>query len=156
MESFLFKLFDPADRVGGIINGVLAFCVLEAVKRYWSYRSAKSMQKQLKGIEFQKTLTENLAKSEHLTLLFCFGSLFWLMAFVSLAFIIPGLFSILASEKVHVLNTINLAIWICFCVISFAASRLLKRAEKYPESMEGFDKKIAKLTTKLSKPTSKS
>jgi hypothetical protein len=156
MDTFWADFWSP----GAIARQILLMIAIPSLVytfwRYWSYRSVKSIQRQLKGIEIQKTLTENFAKSEHFTLLFCFGLLFLLMAIVSLAFIIPGLSTIVEEKKLNPLNTIKMVIWISFCGISFAASQLLKKVEKYPESMEGFDKKTTKLMAKLSKIANKS
>jgi hypothetical protein len=155
MDTFWSEMTNLGAIVRTLILGLLMIFITKGVNRYLSYRSVKSIQRQLKGMEYQKTFTENLAKSERLALLYSFQMLFSLMVLASVAFMLPSFYAILKGKD-DAFNAINLLIWALFCAGPFGVSQLLNRVEKYPESIEGFNKKITALTTKLSNLGSKS
>src|SRR5262245_43203829 len=90
MDKFLSELLNPGAIVRTLILAVVGFYLVKRVDRYWSYRSAKSIQKRIKYIEDDKLVLENLAKSDRSIFLRSFIMLFemirWGSAFFAFRF----------------------------------------------------------------------
>jgi hypothetical protein len=156
MDNFLSELLNLGAIVRTLILAVVGFYLVKRVDRYWSYRSAKSIQRRIKEVEARRAMTEDLATSERFVMLFSFKVLFTLLALASLTYLIPVLISFVVQGNKSFINILVGLLWTSVFGVSVIMSWYLDRAENYPKSMENFDKQITNLRTKLSKPTSQS
>jgi len=145
MDNPLPYIFQPSDLralVIGVFGSVIAWFVCGALKRYWSYRTVRSIQKNIKLLENEKLLIENLAQSDRSVLLHSFRTLFWVIAIGCSAFSLRPVTSLL-NKTSDAIDRIVLMALLSMLMISLLFFQTLKKADNRDESVETINKQWA-------------
>jgi hypothetical protein len=91
MDTFWTDFWQPGAIVRQILLMIVIPCLIYLFWRYWSHRSAKSIQRRIKEIESEKVILDNIVGSDRQFLLYCFISVFSITSLCCLAFVLKPL-----------------------------------------------------------------
>jgi len=133
-----------------VILALLTMALVYGFKRFWQYRTKKSIAGKIEGLKVEQEWLERVGNFFEEAVLFSFRLLFIVLFLIGVASIVGPLLEFI-SGAANPFALFKFASWALVIVASFVSVSKLSQIRRYPEETERLKQKIKALEVRLSK-----
>lgn len=134
--------------VKSIVIGLLTMALVYGFKRFWQYRTKKTIGSKLAELKTEEAWLERVGTSFEEAVLFSFRLIFIVLFLIGVASILDPLLAFLSGDG-NVLELFKFSAWLLVLVTALVSVYKLNQIRRYPEEKDKLKKKIQALQDRL-------